>query len=171
MGGRLSAGLGQALLDRGFEVAGRELVGEFRSLDFQNQLDLIAEDLQTHFWDESAFVIANSFGAYLLLHALTQLPPYPGSILLLSPIVGAFSNEESQMSFIPPRADKLLKLAQDATFPTPMNCEAHVGAQDWQSNPESVKNFFSLLGVDVTVVPEAGHALPKDYVGSLLDSK
>ena len=52
-----------------------------------------------------------------------------------------------------------------------MNCEAHVGAEDWQSNPESVKNLFSLLGVGVTVVPEAGHALPKDYVGSLLDSK
>jgi len=168
MGGRLSAGLGQALLGRGFEVAGRELVGEFRSLDFQNQLDLIADDLQTHFWDEGAFVIANSFGAYLLLHALTQLPPYPGSILLLSPIVGAFSNEESQMSFIPPRADKLMKLAQEGTFPTPMNCEAHVGAQDWQSNPKSVKNFFSLLGAGVTVVPDAGHALLEYYVGGLL---
>ncbi len=30
MGGRLDTGLGQALLSRGFEIAGRELNGEFR---------------------------------------------------------------------------------------------------------------------------------------------
>ena len=64
MGGRLDTGLGQALLSRGYEVTGRELVGDFRNLGFQDQVDTIAEDLQTHFWQEDAQVIANSFGAY-----------------------------------------------------------------------------------------------------------
>ena len=46
MGGCLDAGLGQGLLSRGFAVEGRELVGEFRRLDFQQQVDLVATDLQ-----------------------------------------------------------------------------------------------------------------------------
>ena len=63
MGGRLDSGLGQALLSRGLEIAGRELVGEFRKLDFQGQIDHIVDDLQSNYWHEEAHVIANSFGA------------------------------------------------------------------------------------------------------------
>ena len=55
-------------------------------------------------------------------------------------------------------------------YPAPMNCSFHVGSEDWQSNPENVTKFASLLGLPVTIVPNAGHQLPKDYVSSLLDS-
>ena len=41
---------------------------------------------------------------------------------------------------------------------------------DWQSNPENVTKFASLLGLPVTVVPHAGHQLPKEYVSLLLDN-
>lgn len=63
MGGRLDTGLGQGLLSRGVEITGRELVGEFRRLDFQQQIDLIIQDLKANHWNEDAHVIANSFGA------------------------------------------------------------------------------------------------------------
>ncbi|ALK91342.1 alpha/beta hydrolase [Limnohabitans sp. 103DPR2] len=169
MGGRLDAGLGQGLLSRGFEIAGRELVGEFRKLDFQQQVDLVVSDLQSNFWQEDARVIANSFGAYLFLHAQAQMEPYIGKVILLSPIVGEFSNEETRMNFIPPLADKLLQLAKANSFPIPKQCEVHVGSEDWQSNPANVTTFGSMLGIDVTVVPNAGHMLPKEYVGDLLD--
>ena len=65
MGGRLDTGLGQALLARGFDVTGRELVGEFRKLAFNEQVYVVANDLKSNFWDKDARVIANSFGAYL----------------------------------------------------------------------------------------------------------
>lgn len=169
MGGRLDTGLGQALLSRGFEVAGRELYGEFRKLDFQHQVDLVAEDLQSHFWQEEARVIANSFGAYLFLHAQVQMKPYIGRVILLSPIVGEFSNEDTRMNFVPPRADKIQQLAEAGSFPIPIHCEVHVGSEDWQSNPVNVTAFGSMLGIPVTVVPNAGHTLPKEYVGNLLD--
>jgi hypothetical protein len=169
MGGRLDTGLGQALLSRGFEIAGRELNGEFRKLDFQQQVDLVAGDLQTHFWHDDARVIANSFGAYLFLHAQVQMKPYIGRVILLSPIVGEFSNEDTRMNFVPPRADKLQQLADAGNFPIPIHCEVHVGSEDWQSNPINVSTFGSMLGIDVTVVPDAGHTLPKEYVGNLLD--
>ncbi len=169
MNGRLETGLGEGLLSRGFEVSGRELVGEFRKQDFQSQIDLISEDLQSKFWHEGAHVIANSFGAYLFLHAQAQMPPYIGKVILLSPIVGEFGNEETQMNFIPPRAVKLFGLAKAGTFPAPKQCEIHVGADDWQSNPANVTAFGSMVGIGVTVVPNAGHMLPKEYVGGLLD--
>ena len=169
MGGRLDSGLGQGLLSRGCEISGRELVGEFRKLDFQEQIDHIVEDLRDNFWHEDARVIANSFGAYLFLHAQTQMPAYLGRLILLSPIVGEFANEETQMNFIPPRADKLLELARAGRFPVPKQCQVHVGSEDWQSNPVNVTTFGSMLGIPVTVVPNAGHMLPKEYVGDLLD--
>ena len=169
MGGRLDSGLGQGLLSRGCEISGRELVGEFRKLDFQDQIELIVEDLHSNFWQEDAHVIANSFGAYLFLHAQAQMKPYIGRVILLSPIVGEFSNEDTHMNFIPPRAEKLLRLAEDGIYPIPKTCEVHVGSEDWQSNPANVTAFGSKLGIDVTVVPNAGHNLPKEYVGALLD--
>lgn len=170
MGGTLESGLGQGLLSRGFEVSGRELSGAFRKLDFQHQVDLVVSDLQSNFWREDAHVIANSFGAYLFLHAQAQMEPYIGKVILLSPIVGEFSNEDTRMNFIPPRADKLQQLAEAGCFPVPKNCQVHVGSEDWQSNPENVTKFASLLDLPITVVPNAGHQLPKDYVSSLLDN-
>ena len=65
-------------------------------------------------------------------------------------------------------ADRLLKLAQTGSYPTPMHCEIHVGAQDWQSNPDNVLKLAALLHLPVTVVPDAGHMLGKEYVGKLL---
>ena len=169
MGGRLDTGLGQALLAKRVDVTGRELVGEFRKLAFSEQVEAVANDLHSRFWNPEARVIANSFGAYLLLHAQAQLPPYPGKVLLLSPIVGEFANQETEMNFIPPRSEQLLELAKTGSYPAPLNCEIHVGSEDWQSNPCNVEMFGALTGLKVTVVPEAGHMLPKEYVKNLLD--
>ncbi len=169
MGGRLETGLGQALLSKGLDVTGRELTGEFRQLGFQEQVDAVAIDLQVSFWSPDSRVIANSFGAYLFLHAQAQLSPYPGNVILLSPIVGEFANQDTEMNFIPPRSEQLLAVAKTGSYPSPLNCEIHVGSLDWQSNPNNVEMFGALTGLKVTVVPEAGHMLPKEYVNNLLD--
>lgn len=87
-GGRLDGGLALSLQSRGFNVTGRETVGEFQRLRFSDQIQAIADDLQTSFWNQDALVVANSFGAYLFLHAQTLMPAFPGKALLLSPIVG-----------------------------------------------------------------------------------
>jgi hypothetical protein len=43
-GGRITNGLGQALVRRGYEVVGRETVGDFKKLDFNDQVITIAND-------------------------------------------------------------------------------------------------------------------------------
>lgn len=169
-GGYLHKGLGAALLARGLEVLGREIQGEFKKIGFDSQVSTIAHDLQTQHWDECALVIANSFGAYLFLHAQTEMLPYVGRVLLLSPIVGEFDSEELQMGFIPPRAKKLFELANAGRYPTPTQCQVHVGSDDWQSNPTNVTKLGQLLNVPVHVVPNNGHMLDRSYVGTLLDS-
>jgi predicted alpha/beta hydrolase family esterase len=169
MGGRLHTGLGEALSSRGFELYGRELFGEFKKLQFQEQIDTVAHDLKTHFWHEDAFVIANSFGAYLFLHAQAQIDPYIGKVILLSPIIGEFSNEETMTAYVPPRADRIFELAKSNQFPKPSQCEIHVGELDWQSNSAKVTELGKLLNITTHIVPKAGHMIPKEYVGSLLD--
>ena len=160
----------QALSQRWETMFANQLsVDEFKALPFQEQVDLVAQDLQAHFWQADARVVANSFGAYLFLHAQAQLPPFPGRVLLLSPIVGEFSNDDTQMNFIPPRVERLQALVQAGQYPTPARCEVHVGEDDWQSNPVHVAAFGKQLGLAVTIVPQAGHMLGKSYVSALLD--
>lgn len=170
MNGRLSTGLGAALLSRGVDVAGRELVGDFKNSSFQDQIDIVCDDLENHFSSKDSFVVANSFGAYLFLHAQANLnKTYEANVLLLSPIVGEFANEETLMSFIPPRSTLLSEVAELGKFPCLSNCEIHVGSEDWQSNPKNVKVFADLVGLKFHVVQGGGHMLPKDYVANVLD--
>ena len=168
-GGRLDTGLGQHLLERGYDVTGRATVDEFNRLSFAEQVDTVVQDISTHFWDANARIIANSFGAYLFLHAQIQLAPFPGKVLLLSPIVGESTNEATATSFVPPRAAQLFELASSNKYPTPLNCEMYVGSLDWQCNPENVQKLAGLINLKAFVVDGAGHSLPKSYVEPLLD--
>ena len=168
-GGRITNGLGQELSRRGFDVVGRETIGEFKKLDFNEQVAIIAEDLKANFWHEDARVIANSYGAYLFLHAQAMMDAFIGKVLLLSPIVGEFSNEDIRMGFIPPYAKKLFELASSGSYPRLKQCEIHVGSEDWQSNPQNVTAFADLLDISVSVVKGDGHSLSKHYVSTQLD--
>ena len=98
--------------------------------------------------------------------------PYVGKVLLLSPIVGEFANndEDRPMNFLPPRANVLMELAQSGSYPTPRHCEIHTGAQDWQSHPVNVTKFGELVDIPVHLFPDGGHMLPKEYVGAVLDN-
>jgi hypothetical protein len=161
----LNSVLSKVLSICGYGITGREVVGGFRDLGFQRQVQTIASDLRDHFWHADARVIANSFGAYLLLHALVQLGvPYIGKVLLLSPIVGDFSNEENLMNCSLPQANKLFELAKSGDFPAPLNCEIHIGSEDLQSAPNYVTAFGDLTGIKVDVLEGAGHRLQKTYL-------
>ena len=169
-GGQLGVGLGQALLDRGYGVTGRETRGDFANWDFSEQVACVAEDVSQHFWRADAMVVANSFGAYLLLHALADKMAFPGRVLILSPIVGESFDAVSGQSFVPPRSGELHRLASSGAYPRPSACEIHVGEDDWQSNPASVCLFAQPLEIPVEVLKGQGHMLDKSYVSGVLDA-
>lgn len=167
--GSLVTGLGEGLISRGLKVIGRATIGHFRQLSFQEQIDVIAEDIQSVMWTTDSLVVCNSYGAYLFLHAQAQLPPYVGNVLILSPILGAFESNERRQHFVPPRADRLMKLAREGTYPAPLSAEFHVGSEDWQSPPTIVEEFGVRLNCPVNLASGRGHMLGKDYVGPVLD--
>ena len=168
-GGRIETGLGQGLLARGVRVSGRETFGAFAKLGFQDQVQAIRGDLQDRFWTPDGLVIANSYGAYLFLHALLDLDPFPGRVLLLSPVIGAAIHPQTAARFYPPRADALQKAAKNGKYPKAKNIDVHVGANDWQSGPRALTDFCQSVGMQIQIVPDRGHMLGSDYVGPLLD--
>lgn len=94
---------------------------------------------------------------------------FPGKVLLLSPTLDEFKDDSTSKGFIPPRAGKLMRLAREGKYPTPMRCEIHVGSEDWQSQPAVAAEFGKLTGITVTVVQGRGHDLGEGYVWPLLD--
>jgi len=168
-GGRLDTGLGSALLQRGYNIAGRMTVGDFRAMGFTDQVATVADDLRQNFWQPDAQVIANSFGAYLFLHAQATLPPFPGRVLLLSPIVGEFDHAEQPVHFSPPLPNRLRELVAKGQLPCPVDAQIHVGSEDWQSVPANAQALGDAVGIPVHIAPGRGHMLGEDYVGPLLD--
>jgi hypothetical protein len=169
-GGRIDTGLGLEIQSRGFNVCGREMSGDFQRLRFSDQIQVIAADLDAEFWTEEALVIANSFGAFLYLHAQTLVDPFPGKVLLLSPIIGTAASPGNGPRFSPPFAGRLEGLAEAGKLRVASRCEIHVGGLDWQCQPETLKRFGAQVGIDVTVVAGGGHMLDKGYVSQLLDA-
>ena len=168
-GGQLTSGLGEGLVDRGLSVTGRETLGQFLKLTFQQQIDAINSDLQDKFWDQSARLIAVSYGCYLFLHAQLSMPPFPGRILLLSPVLGGSFASSVGVGFIPPRADKLGQSVEEKQFPKLKQAEIHVGSEDWQSKPDVISVFGEAVSIPVNIVEGKGHMLGADYVSPLLD--
>ncbi len=169
-GGRLAVGLGLALKARGYNLSDRETLGDFAKLPLHHQAQAIAHDLQAEFWDSSAQVIANSYGAYLLLFAQSLMPPFPGKVLLLSPVIGAVAQSSvGNVGFAPPYAERLMALAMSGQLVVPDHCEIHVGANDWQCPADRLSEFGRLTGIPVSIVPDAGHMLGHGYVNGLLD--
>lgn len=168
-GGKLKHGLGSEQLHRGFDMTGRESTGEFLRMRFQDQIQAVARDIEEHLWQEQSRIVCNSYGYYLFLHAQASMAPFIGKVLL-SPIIGQFSEAEGTgLGFVPPRADQLLEMANQGTYPKAKQCETHVGELDWQSNPVNVAKLFNKLELALTVVPQVGHALGKSYVSNVLD--
>lgn len=167
-GGRIHTGLGEGILELGYEIKGRETPDSFINLTFSQQLDLIIRDLQSDFWTQDAKVVAVSYGAYLLLHAMSELEPYPGSILLISPILGGVINKDTLRFYSPPRPNKVMELSNSKSFPIPGHIEIHVGDNDEQSPCERVIQFAKSVNGSHVIVPNSGHALGKDYIAPVL---
>jgi hypothetical protein len=63
---------------------------------------------------------------------------------------------------------RLMDMANASKMPSPAQAEIHVGAEDWQANPEQVGRLAELLGIPVHVVPGNGHMLDHGYVDTVL---
>jgi hypothetical protein len=160
----------------GFDVYGREISPPFSDLRFAEQVRIIRQDLASLFWRSRANVIGHSYGAYLLLHALSEREPFPGRILLISPVLGAaVINKEGVdgkgggYGSTPSGVMKLRRLFENNGFPVPQYLEIHTGDKDSGCHPDLAVKFGSLIpGSKVNIAKDQGHELDSAYVRGVL---
>lgn len=168
-GESLDEGIGQIIASMGFTVYCRKIISDFAGLGFSEQLALIRSDLKSVFWNEDAVLVGRSYGAYLLLHTLAELQPFPGKVLLFSPVLGAATSKDRRSGVLPPRSKLLLKLADSRAFPAPRHLEIHTGAVDNGCDPALAIRFAPLVeNAKLYVVPDSEHELEEVYSREVL---
>jgi alpha-beta hydrolase superfamily lysophospholipase len=84
------------------DITGIDFDDRFAALGFAAQLAAV-ERLLAADGSSTTLLVGRSFGAWLLLHALLdRSAAYPGTVLLIAPVLGAGS--AGKTGFIPPRA-------------------------------------------------------------------
>ncbi len=167
-GEKLDNFIGRTIIYGDRDVCGRELVPPFSKLKFGEQLKYVRRDLEREFPDGDGRLVGRSFGAYVLLHAISETG-FEGRILLLSPVLGAASISNLRYGSIPPRAKRLLELAESGRFPAPYRMEIHTGGLDNGCSPELAAAFSkSVPGCELYIVDGAGHELGEAYTREVL---
>lgn len=150
---KLSGFLGDKISHMGFDVYGREILPPFSRLQFSEQLKIIKNDLKSLFWYQNAKLVGYSYSSYLLLHSLAELEPFPGKILLLSPVLDAAMSKDKVYLSCPLRAKKLLQFTKNGEFLSPGYLELHTGLEDNGCDPDLAKRICSLISNYRLVLP------------------
>jgi len=137
---------------------------DFLAQDIQAQVNTVRAFIQL----EDANVIANSYGAYLLLLSLINQPPSPLRVLLLSPVLGRAISEERMLLSRPPREKTLHKAIAEQRLGMPDHLEIVTGAEDEICDPALARQVGEQLGINVSILPNEGHMLDPVSVESAL---
>ena len=158
--GHYLSGLGNFLQALNIEYIGVSMMNEMLSNNFDSQLAYIYEHLRQ---SQPTHVIANSYGAYLLMHVLLANPDMQFKILLLSPVLG--KGITLNRLVIPPRSKKLMTSFENGTFPRQPTLEIHTGEFDNGCDPK-LAQFICDLGIATrcNVIPNQTHMIDKTIV-------
>ena len=152
-----------ATLDADYEVL--PLDPDFLQQDIQGQIDKVRDFTAV----EAANVIANSYGAYLLLLSFIDHPPLPVRTLLLSPVLGRAISEERMLFSRPPREKTLHKAIAEQRLGLPDHMEIVTGAEDEICDPALAQQLGEQLGISVSILPDEGHMLNATKVAAAVD--
>ena len=166
-GGQLNEGLGAAIQSYPHHFLGRAVSGDFEKLTHTTQVQTIQDDLATMPTGESTLLVAHSYGAYLLLHALIKYPQPIDRLVLISPVTGSAMG--NGRFFRPPGTKALSQALTEQAIPLPNSGVLVTGEHDWQSPAERGRDIASQLGMKFSLVPNAGHRLPVEFVKKILN--
>jgi pimeloyl-ACP methyl ester carboxylesterase len=166
-GGSLERGLGGYLASKYGSLRGVALSAEWLTQKYEDQISAVARcicDAES----TQAPLIANSYGAYLVLIALMERPPINTSVLLLSPVLGATVG--SGTYFRPPDARRF-SLAISGFLPKPRWLGICIGEKDTGYMPDVWERLIGSLRPDHHCVFEnEGHGLSMGLVEELVTS-
>ena len=165
--GRGGSGIGglsacTATLDDDYDVL--PIDPEFLQQDIQGQVDSAREFINL----DSGNVIANSYGAYLLLLSLIDQPPLPIRTLLLSPVLGRTISEEHMLFSRPPREKTLHQAVSEQRLGMPDYLEIVTGEEDEICDPALARQIGEQMNIPMSILPNQGHMLePSSVEGAL----
>jgi len=167
-GGSIHEGLGSFLESRSHLVSGIALSPQFLQKPFEEQLAAI----QSHFIRierNRIPVIANSYGAYLLLNSLIGLPALQASVLILSPVVGTLVSALGY--FKPPYANRIPAALNDGTLHKPARFDICCGSLDNQCDLVALETVAKTLNADrYSILEGQGHMIEKHLVAHAVDA-
>jgi len=137
---------------------------DFLAQDIQAQVDTVRAFTPL----EDANLIANSYGAYLLLLTLIDQPPLNIRVLLLSPVLGRAISEERMLFSRPPREKTLHQAIAEQRLGMPNHLEIVTGEDDEICDSALAKQVGEQLGINVSILPNEGHMLEPASVESAL---
>ena len=159
-GGNGKGGLSAHLATRSDDYAVLPIDPDFLAQDIQAQVDTVRAF--THLEDGN--LIANSYGAYLLLLTLIDQPPFNIRVLLLSPVLGRAISEERMLFSRPPREKTLHQAIAEQRLGVPNHMEIVTGAEDEICDPALARRVGEQLGISLSILPNEGHMLEPSSV-------
>ena len=165
--GRHQQGLGKYLGDHFQDYRGLSIDSDFLKQSFGEQVASVQSLLRD---TKGSNIIANSYGAYLLMHSLIDQPRFEGKVLLLSPVLGKAISNDSRSLSRPPRATQLILALENGLIPKPCHIEIHTGGLDYSCCPELATLFANRLPADkFKIIPNQGHAITPQIVQRIVN--
>ena len=115
---------------------------------------------------DGGHIIANSFGAYLLLQSLIDQPPIPAKVLLLSPVLGRAMDPERMLFSRPPREKTLHTAIEQGRLGLPSEIRIVTGREDEICNWELAKSISDKLGASISILNDEGHMICPEKVSA-----
>ena len=165
--GSIHEGLGSFLKSRSQVVTGISLSDDFLHKPFNEQLAAIQNDF-SRIQQNSIPIIANSYGAYLLLNSMIGFPALQTRVLIMSPIIGTLVSELGY--FKPPYASRVPTALANGTLPKPARLDICCGSLDNQCDLAALETLAETLQADrYSILDGQGHMIEKHIVAEVVD--
>jgi hypothetical protein len=165
--GQFQRGLGEYLSSLTEDFSGISLDPGFLRRPFDEQVAKIQTAIESSIDHK---IVANSYGGYLLMHALIDLSVVGHDILLLSPVLGKATSVESMSFSRPPGANRLLEALEQGRIAKPQHLEIHTGEVDHSCCPLLAAKFAEGIPADrFELIPGQGHMIDRPIVQGIID--
>lgn len=164
-GGSLDRGYATVLKERCLDFDGVELNGDFLKLDHVDQTTVISEILKQY---SESTIIANSYGAYLVLYSLASQKLDLNNVFFHSPVTGSAMLEGTY--FRPAGARVVEAAISECKFiGTIKNLTVVVGSDDIQCDPQRCQLMAAAFHGRATVIPNQGHQISSNKLEKFTD--
>ncbi len=161
-GGSAQGGLSTYLATLSSDYCALAIDQEFLAHNFEEQVVTTRQFCRT----ENSYVIANSYGAYLLLQSLIDQPPMSAYVLLLSPVLGRAMDPEQMLLSRPPRESTLHQAIEEKRLGVPRNLSIVTGKEDEICDCNLATHFAAKLGAHISILEGEGHMITSNVVAT-----